>query len=207
MSLGAVVVVLTCFMFVFLQTRTTVISNQFRGKNMAVLASVSLSIISIANHVLEDLPRYSQEQTATTSTDWYGTPTFVEVTDFIKRNTASNDLFAYSLCDTESEQYCITDMRPAALTKRRFLTLNPYGSFDLKIGFQADRWWSERIGVSPANLVTKYLKARQVRYVLAERSRISAGWISEATQEGVLVVFRNRDYVLMDLGAQQLTSS
>jgi hypothetical protein len=144
---------------------------------LSVWTAAGLLIISISTHIIEDAPKYSQQPTETVVADWLGTPSFIEVADFIKRNTDRNSLFAYSLCGLQPKGSCALDLRPSALTNRRFLTLNMYG-------FLASG--------SP-------LSNAGVHYILASTERVPDVWITAAVREGGKEVFRNPEFVLLEV--------
>jgi hypothetical protein len=205
LSAGALLVLVICLGFV------TFLKFDARGEvarryvhKLSVWTAAGLLIISISTHIIEDAPKYSQQPTETVVADWLGTPSFIEVADFIKRNTDRNSLFAYSLCGLQPKGSCALDLRPSALTNRRFLTLNMYGFLASgsplsNAEFRNDLRWSQQIGQSAAVSVINYLKGRGVHYILASTERVPDVWITAAVREGGKEVFRNPEFVLLEV--------
>ena len=168
-----------------------------RGTSIA-LPSLFVSLTAIMAFVLRDFPefpQYSRQNIESDSSNWVGSPDFIEAVDFIQSETASNSLFAFSVCDQESDQLCETDFRPAALTGRRFLALDPLFLRDAI----DDLTWSDvelsrAIGIRPPTEIIEGLTSRRVNYLLVDRSRVKNDWVQGAKDAGAADVFSNTSY-------------
>jgi hypothetical protein len=134
------------------------------------------------------------------TSNWLGSPAFNEAVDFIQSETASNSLFAFSVCDRDLSKSCEVDFRPAALTSRRFLALDPLFSRDaVDVRTWGDVELSQAIGALPASKVVDDLIARGVNYVLIDHSRVSSEWIQNAKDVGAMEVFSSTSYSVLQL--------
>jgi hypothetical protein len=167
------------------------------------LASLFLTLITVTAFVSQDLPdfpQYSREFVESESSNWLGSSDFIEAVDFIQSETASNVLFAFSVCDQDLSKSCEVDFRPAALTSRRFLALDPLFSQDaVDIRTWSDVELSQAIGALPASKVIDDLIARGVNYVLIDHSRVSGEWIQNAKDVGAMEVFSSASYSVLKL--------
>jgi hypothetical protein len=176
----------------------------FFGADLSLgLASLFLTLITVIALVSQDLPdfpRYSREFMESETSNWLGSPAFNEAVDFIQSETASNSLFAFSVCDRDLSKSCEVDFRPAALTSRRFLALDPLFSRDaVDVRTWGDVELSQAIGALPASKVVDDLIARGVNYVLIDHSRVSSEWIQNAKDVGAMEVFSSTSYSVLQL--------
>jgi uncharacterized membrane protein YdcZ (DUF606 family) len=73
--------------------------TQFRNKSSILLASVFLILVAtmtFASQDFPDFPQYARTPVNVQISNWFGSPEFVEVTDFIQKGTSSTSLFAFS---------------------------------------------------------------------------------------------------------------
>jgi hypothetical protein len=178
--------------------------NYFFGADLSLgLASLFLTLITVTAFVSQDLPdfpQYSREFMESESSNWLGSPGFAEAVDFIQSETTSNSLFAFSVCDRELYKSCEVDFRPAALTSRRFLALDPLFSRDaIDVRTWGDVELSQAIGALPAEKVVDDLIARGVNYVLIDHSRVSGEWTQNAKDVGAMEVFSSTSYSVLQL--------
>jgi hypothetical protein len=176
----------------------------FFGADLSLgLASLFLTLITVTAFVSQDLPdfpQYSREFMESESSNWLGSPGFAEAVDFIQSETTSNSLFAFSVCDRELYKSCEVDFRPAALTSRRFLALDPLFSRDaIDVRTWGDVELSQAIGALPAEKVVDDLIARGVNYVLIDHSRVSGEWTQNAKDVGAMEVFSSTSYSVLQL--------
>ena len=165
------------------------------------LSSLFISLTAVMAFVLRDFPefpQYSRLNIESDSSNWVGSPDFNEVVGFIHDETTVDSLFAFSVCDQESDQSCETDFRPAALTGRRFLALDPTFLRDAI----DDRTWSDvelsrAIGVRPPTKIIEGLTSRGVNYLLIDRSRVKNDWVQGAKDAGAADVFSNTSYLVL----------
>lgn len=163
---------------------------------------IFLAIMSFVDRDFPNLPRFAKPFPDRLISDWYGTPLFIETADFIKANTDSKSLFAYSVCRPIADELCLPDFRPSALTRRQYLSLQPpfYREERDEIA-QSDFKLSQSIGSGTAAQVVQQLRDRQVDHVLADRKRVGDDWIKSATSSGAAEIFRNAEYVILQLGS------
>ena len=167
------------------------------------LSSLFISLTAVMAFVLRDFPefpQYSRQNIESDSSNWVGSPDFIEAVDFIQSETANNSLFAFSICDRDLSKSCEVDFRPAALTSRRFLALDPLFSRDAV----DDLTWSDvelsrAIGALPASKVVDDLIARGVNYVLIDHSRVSSEWIQNAKDVGAKEIYLSTSYSVLQL--------
>jgi hypothetical protein len=163
---------------------------------------ILVAIISFVDRDFPNLPQYAKPFPDRLDSDWYGTPLFIETANFIEENTKNEDLFAYSVCQPTAEKTCEPDFRPAALTRRQYLAHNAqFSEADVD-----ERTWqnielSRSIGTGAANQVMQQLRDRKVDYVLAERVKVSDGWIESATSSGSVEIYRNAEYIVLKLSS------
>lgn len=132
--------------------------------------------------------------------NWYGSHAFGEAVEYLRANSTSNDLIAYSLCGDEGEMKCEADFRPAALTGRRFLALDPlFSPENVDDVTWNDVVLSRSIGVEPASSTIRGLRTRGVRFVFAKRMRVGDSWISDAEMVGCKLGFANNEYAIISL--------
>jgi hypothetical protein len=168
---------------------------------------ILLAIMSFVDRDFPNLPRYAKPFPDRLISDWYGTPLFIETADFIQANTDSKSLFAYSVCRPIADELCLPDFRPSALTHRQYLSLSPlFSEADVD-----ERTWgnvelSQSIGTGAATQVMQQLHDRQVDYVLADRKRVDDDWIKSATSSGAVEIFRNAEYVILQLGSDSFVN-
>ena len=165
------------------------------------LSSLFISLTAVMAFVLRDFPefpQYSRQNIESDSSNWVGSPDFIEAVDFIQSETANNSLFAFSICDRDLSKSCEVDFRPAALTSRRFLALDPLFSRDAV----DDLTWSDvelsrAIGIRPPTAIIEDLTSRGVNYLLIDRSRVQNDWIQNAKDAGAADVFSNKSYFVL----------
>ena len=183
-------------------------SNKFdwRGPSLGMDRSVALSslfitftaVVVFVSQSFPNFPKYTRAHIESQSIDWTGSLDFNDVVSFIDEKTARTSLFAFSVCDPNSVNSCETDFRPAALTKRRFLALDPL-FFEKAVD---DRTWgdvelSRAIGVRPSAEVIDDLEIRGVNYVLIDRSRVNNEWVQKAMVAGAANVYSNKSYFVL----------
>lgn len=176
------------------------------GQNLAASAVslfvVLLATVSFVDRDFPNLPQYAKPFPDRLTSDWYGTPSFIEAADFVRASTDSRSLFAYSVCRPIADELCLPDFRPSALTRRQYLSLNPlFSEDDVDEPTWEDLELSQSIGSGTAAEVIQQLRDRNVDYLLAERKRVSDGWIRSATSSGSTEIFRNSEFVVLDLGS------
>ena len=163
---------------------------------------IFLAIMSFVDRDFPNLPRYAKPFPDRLISDWYGTPLFTETADFIQANTDSKSLFAYSVCRPIADELCLADFRPTALTRRQYLSLDPlFSEADVDERTWGNLELSQSIGTGAATQVMQQLHDRQVDYVLADRKRVDDDWIKSATSSGAAEIFRNAEYVILQLGS------
>jgi predicted Fe-Mo cluster-binding NifX family protein len=154
---------------------------------------------------ISDLSRYAKPLPDRLTYDWYGTPLFIETTNFIQVNTDSKSLFAYSVCKLTTDKFCLLDFRPAALTRRQYLSLTPlFSQVDVDERTWSNIELSQSIGSGAAAQVMQQLRDRKVDYVLAERMRVGDDWIKSATSSGSKEIFRNAGYVILKVSTDSV---
>ena len=208
-SLALALVVIYCAVTWLMNKRMP--SRTAPRPNLAVSAVslfvIFLAIISFVDRDFPNLPSYAKPFPDRLISDWYGTPLFIETADFIQANTDSKSLFAYSVCRPIADELCLPDFRPSALTRRQYLSLNPqFSEADVD-----ERTWgnielSQSIGSGTAAQVVQQLHDRQVNYVLADRKRVGDEWIESATSSGSAEIFRNAEYVILQLGSDSFVN-
>lgn len=171
------------------------------------LSSLFISLTAVMAFVLRDFPefpQYSRQNIESDSSNWVGSPDFNEVVGFVRDATTVDSLFAFSLCDRESDQTCEIDFRPAALTSRRFLALDP-NFFRESVDDQTwkDIELSRAIGVQSPIEVIEELTFRGVNYILIDRSKVKTEWVQGAMAAGATDVFSNDDFYILKLKANQ----
>jgi hypothetical protein len=177
------------------------VGTWFRSKSSIPLVSVFLILVATMTFVFQDFPDfplYSRTPVNVQTSNWFGSPDFIELADFIREETSSASLLALSICNPNADQSCEPDFRPAALTGRRFLALDPL-FFEEAVD---DRTWadvelSRAIGVRPSTGVIEDLAIRGVNYVLIDRSRVKNDWVQNAKDAGAADVFSNNSYFVL----------
>ena len=147
-----------------------------------------------------DFPQYARTPVNVQISNWFGSPEFVEVTDFIQKETGGTSLFALSICDPNSDQSCNFDFRPAALFERRWLASQPLFSEDAFGGLVwSDIELSKAIGVLQPNEVIEDLTTRGVNYVFIDLAKVDTEWVQQAKANGATEVFSNSGYSVLFL--------
>lgn len=132
------------------------------------------------------------------SANWFGDEAFAEALHFIRENTSSDDLLAYTLCSDVEGRTCQADFRPAALSGRRFLALDPvFSQENVSYRLWRDVELSREIGKGSADETIRELADRGVTDLLIDRSRVAESWISEALSAGSALRFENDQFVLL----------
>ncbi len=180
-----------------------IVGTWYRAKSSIPLVSVFLILVATMTFASQDFPKflqYSRTPVAVQLSNWFGSPDFVEVTDFIQKETSSTSLFALSICDPNSDQTCNFDFRPAALFGRRWLASEPLFSRDAVGGrVWSDIELSQAIGVLQPNEVIENLFIRGVNYVFIDLAKVDISWVQNAKSAGALEVFSNSSYFVFQL--------
>jgi hypothetical protein len=175
--------------------------TQFRNKSSILLASVFLILVAtmtFASQDFPDFPQYARTPVNVQISNWFGSPEFVEVTDFIQKGTSSTSLFALSICDPNSDQSCNFDFRPGALFERRWLASQPVFSEDAVSGLVwSDIELSKAIGVLQPNEVIEDLTTRGVNYVFIDLAKVDTEWVQKAKTQGASEIFSNSSYSVL----------
>lgn len=134
-------------------------------------------------------------------TDWYGSKDFEATARFVRERTDDKALFAYSLCNPTLERNCEFDLRPAVFMERRFLALDLVEFFqpDTEEKLFRDVTVSRSVGSAPVQQVLDNLRMGSVSHVLLNRSRVTDEWIRNLIDNGGLELFRNDEYVVIEL--------
>jgi len=166
---------------------------------------ILVAIISFVDRDFPNLPRYAKPFPDRLTSDWYGSPLFIETANFIQANTDSKSLFAYSVCKATTNEFCSPDFLFAALTRRQYLSLSPlFSQVDVDERTWSNLELSQSIGLGAAAQVMQQLFTRKVDYVLAERIRVSDDWIESATSSESVEIFRNAGYVILKVSTDSV---
>jgi len=175
--------------------------TRFRNKSSILLASVFLILVATMTFAYKDFPdfpQYARTPVNVQMSNWFGSPEFVEVTDFIQKGTSSTSLFALSICDPNSDQSCNFDFRPGALFERRWLASQPVFSEDAVSGLVwSDIELSKAIGVLQPNEVIEDLTTRGVNYVFIDLAKVDTEWVQKAKTHGASEIFSNSSYTVL----------
>jgi hypothetical protein len=180
-----------------------IVGTRYRAKSSIPLVSVFLILVATMTFASQDFPKfpqYARTPVTVQLSNWFGSPEFIEVTDFIRKETSSTSLFALSICDPNSDQTCNFDFRPAALFGRRWLASEPLFSRDA-VGSRvwSDIELSQAIGVLQPNEVIENLFMRGVNYVFIDLAKVDITWVQNAKSAGALEVFSNSSYFVFQL--------
>ena len=180
-----------------------IVGTRYRAKSSIPLVSVFLILVATMTLASQDFPKfpqYARTPVTVQLSNWFGSPEFIEVTDFIQKETSSTSLFALSICDPNSDQTCNFDFRPAALFGRRWLASEPLFSRNaVGDGVWSDIELSKAIGVFPPNKVIEALSVRGVNYVFIDLSKVDIKWVRNLKSAGALEVFSNSSYFVFQL--------
>jgi hypothetical protein len=180
-----------------------IVGTRYRAKSSIPLVSVFLILVATMTLASQDFPKfpqYARTPVTVQLSNWFGSPEFIEVTDFIQKETSSTSLFALSICDPNSDQTCNFDFRPAALFGRRWLASEPLFSRNaVGDGVWSDIELSKAIGVFPPNEVIEALSVRGVNYVFIDLSKVDIKWVRNLKSAGALEVFSNSSYFVFQL--------
>ena len=175
--------------------------TRFRNKSSILLASLFLILVAtmtFASKDFPDFPQYARTPVNVQISNWFGSPEFVEVTDFIQMETGGTSLFALSICDPNSDQSCNFDFRPAALFGRRWLASQPLFSEDAVGGLVwSDIELSKAIGDLQPNEVIEDLTIRGVNYVFIDFAKVDTKWVQKAKTYGATEIFSNSSYSVL----------
>lgn len=179
------------------------IGNRFRSESFIPLVSVFLILVATMTFASQDFPEFPQYTRAPIGAqyaDWFGSPEFIEVTDFIQQETSAASLFALAVCVPDSDQSCSFDFRPAALFGRRLLASEPLFSRDAV----SDRLWgdietSRAIGFLLPNEVIESMIISGVNYVFIDLAKVDTKWVQNAKTAGAIEVFSNPRYSVLSL--------
>lgn len=175
--------------------------TQFRNKSSILLASLFLILVAtmtFASKDFPDFPQYARTPVNVQISNWFGSPEFIEVTDFIQKETGGTSLFALSICDPNFDQSCDFDFRPAALFERRWLASQPLFSEDAVGGLVwSDIELSKAIGVLQPNEVIEDLTIRGVNYVFIDFAKVDTKWVQKAKTYGATEIFSNSSYSVL----------
>jgi len=166
----------------------------------SALFVVTLLLVQSFWEVYPELSGRSPLADSTRYEDWYGSPDFIAMADFVKNSTDDVSLFAYSLQRNESQDDHEIDFRPAALMSRKFLALDPlFEQSDVSPQLWRDIEESRQIGMVKARRSLEYLSGRGVSYVLVGRSQVDPTWLKDAQVWGANVKFENDQLILLGL--------
>ena len=180
-----------------------IVGVRYRAQSSIPTVSVFLILVATMTFISQDFPefpQYARTPVNVQTSNWFGLPEFIEVTDFIQKGTSSTDLFALSICDPNSDQSCNFDFRPAALFGRRWLASQPLFSRNaVGDGVWSDIELSKAIGVLPPIEVIEALAVRGVNYVFIDLSKVDITWVQNAMSAQALEVFSNSSYFVLQL--------
>lgn len=175
-----------------------------RTPGHAPLALVSLFpsvvLVAIVHQDLTSPDNKAKVSEVQLASNWYGSSAFGEAVEYLRANSTSNDLIAYSLCGEEGEVKCEADFRPAALTGRRFLALDPlFSPENVDDVTWNDVVLSRSIGVGPVSSTIRGLRSRGVQFIFAKRMRVDDSWINDAEKAGSKLEFANSEFAVISL--------
>jgi hypothetical protein len=183
-------------------SRTSDDKNHKRGTSVARASALLISSVVVvwATQTFPNAPRLTREYPTREISDWYGTPDLQDVARFIEQETSTKSLIAYSLCDPARQVGCGVDLRPAVLTQRQFLALDPLFTQDMVDELTwTDVSLSRSVGHGLPHDVIAAMAARGVEYLLVDRSRVGDTWIQGAERSGVTTLYTNANYSLLGL--------
>ena len=187
--------------FVWLSKKFGWVNISLGANYLIPLTSVFLSLVAAMTFLSLDFPsfpQYSRKFVESQSSNWLGSPDFIEIVGFIQEETEVDSLFAYSICNRTMSYSCKTDFRPAALTGRRFLALEPLFSQEaVNNRVWSDIELSKAIGSLPPSEIIHSLTIRRVNYVLLDSSTVKTEWILGAIDAGAVKIFSNTSYYLI----------
>jgi len=208
--LGMIVFLVAISWPYFVKDQPTSFRSNERPMISRTLASVVLPALVASVGLLGILDRVDERRSETTSgledeinLKVLGGDTLREVSLQLRRKSEPENLAAYTICDfTAQEHSCTSPNLISAYSGRRFLHLVGLSDF---LGFssseeEADfRLSAQLLEMSATNAISR-LHERGVSFVILDRPRVSPQWISQAEQDGALVVFQNAEFLLLKVG-------
>lgn len=180
-----------------------IVGTLYHAKSSIPIVSSFLILVATMTFASQDFPEFPQYARAPVGAqyaDWFGSPEFIEATNFIQTETSSKSLFALAVCDPNSDQSCSFDFRPAALFGRKLLASEPLFSRNaVGYGVWSDIELSKAIGVFPPNEVIEALSVRGVNYVFIDLSKVDIKWVQNVKSARALEVFSNSSYFVLQL--------
>jgi hypothetical protein len=138
--------------------------------------------------------------------DWLPTQDMLEVAEFIRLTVQAEEVFALTLCNP-SHTYCLpNDLRLLAVADQRVLSAGgSYLSFwPMNDSVRSDYELSLSLPRNEPADGAEALKARGVRWLVADKRYVSQAWLSSAAHSGLQQRFTNDSYAVFEIAQRPL---
>jgi len=133
--------------------------------------------------------------------DWLPTQDMLEVAEFIRLTVQAEEVFALTLCNP-SHTYCLpNDLRLLAVADQRVLSAGgSYFAFrNMNDSVRSDYELSLSLPRNEPADGAEALKARGVRWLVADKRYVSQAWLSSAAHSGLQQRFTNDSYAVFEI--------